>query len=42
MLYCVDWLTSSVMFDTQNGLEKGDALSPLLFIFTLECAMRQA
>jgi hypothetical protein len=42
MLYCVDWQISLVMFDTQNGLKKGDALSPLLFNFTLECAIRKA
>jgi hypothetical protein len=30
------------MFDTQNGLKQGDALSPLLLNFTLECAIRKA
>jgi hypothetical protein len=28
-------------FPTQNGLKQGDALSPLLFNFALECAVRK-
>jgi hypothetical protein len=27
--------------DSQNGLEEGDALSPRLFGFALECAIRK-
>ena len=30
----------SNMFSIRNGLKKGDALSPLLFIFALEYAIR--
>jgi hypothetical protein len=30
----------SESFPIQNGLEQGDALSPLLFNFALECAIR--
>jgi hypothetical protein len=30
------------MFPTQNGLKQGDALSPLLFNFALEYAIRKA
>jgi retron-type reverse transcriptase len=29
------------MFPTQNGLKQGDALSPLLFNFSLEYAIRR-
>ena len=29
------------MFPTRNGLKQGDALSPLLFNFALECAIRR-
>jgi len=29
----------SEAFPIQNSLKQGDALSPLLFIFTLECAI---
>jgi hypothetical protein len=28
-------------FPIRNGLKKGDALSPLLFHFALECAIRR-
>jgi hypothetical protein len=28
-------------FPVQNGLKQGDALSPLLFNFALECAIRR-
>jgi hypothetical protein len=28
-------------FPIQNGLKEGDALSPLLFNFALECAIRR-
>jgi hypothetical protein len=28
-------------FSVENGLKKGDALSPLLFNFDLECAIRR-
>jgi hypothetical protein len=28
-------------FPIQNGLKQGDALSPLLFNFALECAVRK-
>jgi len=31
----------SYMFHIRNGLKKGDALSPLLFIFALEYAIRR-
>jgi hypothetical protein len=31
----------SVKFPIQNGLKRGDALSPLLFSFALECAIRK-
>jgi hypothetical protein len=30
-----------VSFPFHNGLKKGDALSPLLFNFALECAIRK-
>ena len=29
------------MFPIRNGLKQGDALSPLLFNFALECAIRR-
>jgi len=29
------------MFPIRNGVKQGDALSPLLFNFALECAMRR-
>jgi len=29
-------------FPVRNGLKQGDALSPLLFNFALECAIRRA
>jgi hypothetical protein len=31
----------SAAFPTKNGLKQGDALSPLLFNFALECAIRK-
>jgi hypothetical protein len=31
----------SERFPTQNGLKQGHALSPLLFNFSLECAVRK-
>jgi hypothetical protein len=31
----------SEMFPIRNGLKKGDALSPLLFNFALECAIKR-
>ena len=31
----------SVMFPIRNGLKQGDALSPLLFNFALEYAIRE-
>jgi retron-type reverse transcriptase len=34
-------LTEVKCFPTQNGLKQGDALSPLLFNFALECAIRK-
>jgi hypothetical protein len=30
------------MFSINNGLKQGDALTPLLFNFDLECAIRRA
>jgi hypothetical protein len=32
---------SSDSFPTQNGQKQGNALSPLLFIYALECAVRK-
>jgi hypothetical protein len=37
---CIGKLLSD-KFPIQNGLKKGDALSPLLFNFTLEYAIRK-
>ena len=31
----------SEMFPIRNGLKQGDALSPLLFNFALECAIKR-
>jgi hypothetical protein len=41
ILICKETVTLSDSFPIQNGLKQGDALSPLLFSFALEYAIRK-